>query len=131
MGIRRKIKHAIKKKKKREVAFIVGGHKVIKMEDYVCNGESYGPAKYVKCSKESRIKTTIYATTEIQTFDEIRIRVTIYAYPIISKGKWTYYIHESGGGETFDWNGIKDGKYYDTPEKAIDGGIWQAAILEH
>jgi len=109
----------------------VGHHKVVKMEDYICNGESYGPAKYVECPKESRIKTTIYTTSEIQTFDEIRIRVTIYAYPIISKKKWTYYIHESGGGETYDWNGIENDEYYDTPEKAINGGIWYAAMLEH
>jgi len=133
MGIKRKIKHAIKREK--EIVFMVDHHKVVKKEDYICNDEryGYGPAKYVKCPKESRIKATIYATSTIQTFDEIRVNYMIYAFPVISKKKWAFYIHSSGGGETYDWNSIKDYdiKYYDTPEKAIGAGLWFTALLEH
>jgi hypothetical protein len=115
----RETKRIVKREKEREVAFVVNGHKVMKMEDYICVGEGYGPAKYVKCPKEIKTKTTIYATSEIQTFNEMRMRFSIYAYPTILKGKWTYYIHASGWGGTYDWNGINNNKYYDTPEEAI------------
>jgi len=120
MGIKRKIKHAIKKKK--EIAFEVRGRPVVKKEDYVCNSdeEGYGPAKYLYCSRKGKIKTTVYTTYTYESFDfgEPSIRFTIYAYPIISEKKWTFYIHE-GIEDGEDYNGIEDDMYFDTPEEAI------------
>jgi hypothetical protein len=128
MGIKRKIKHTIvgKHEKEKEIAFEVKGRPVVKKEDYVCNSdeEGYGPAKYLYCSRKGKIKTTVY-TTYIYVpidFGDISVRFTIYAYPIISEKKWTFYIHE-GIEDGEDYNGIEDDMYFDTPEEAIKTAI--------
>jgi len=135
MGIKRKIKHAIKKKKEKEIAFKAYGYPVIKREEYVCNTdeEGYGPDRYLWCPKESKIKTTVYVTSMTQVYDDIRVRYTIYAYPVISrkKEKWSYYIHESGEGELGDCNGIENGdKLLNTPKEAIERALHMILSLQ-
>ena len=135
MGIKRKIKHAIKKRKEREVAFEVDGHPVIKREDYICNSdeEGYGLTRYVKCSKKNRIKTTIYVTTTLlEVYADMKLKYIVYAFPVISKKKWAFYIHERGEGIAGDYDSVKNyNELFNTPKEAIKKALRVIANLPY
>jgi len=139
MGIKKKIKHAIGKKKEKEIAFEVDNHKVIKTEDYICNsneegyGEGYVPVKYLHCSKESRIKTTVYVTNASVRYEGTTIRYTVYVFPVISdkKKKWTLYLHNKDGYKEDDYSGSENNEYYDTPREAIEAALDMIAAIPY
>jgi len=142
MGIKKKIKHAIKKKKEKEIAFEVDNHKVIKTEDYICNGETEGehekydngPAEYIKCSEEGKIKTTVYITDASVRFRGAIIRYKVYVYPVMSGKKkgWVFFLHDKLGNDEDDYSG-EENYYgpYSTPREAVEAALDMIASIPY